>query len=92
MTAHGCRQVNMVTNQKNTVADLDNVDFNVDPVMKDARPEGSARDEALAVSGHVYLEKVEDTNGDRFFVLFKVVAVDGFIWRRLPGGKIVRRN
>jgi hypothetical protein len=91
-------QVNMVTNQRNTVDDLGNTDFTVDPVMKKARAEGVSREGVLAVSGHVYLEKVEDTNGNRFFVLFKVVAVDeqsqymAFIWRRLPGGKMVRRN
>lgn len=91
-------QVNMLTNQKNTVADLGKVDFNVDPLLKKDHPGGAGRQQALAVDGHVYLEKVEDTNGNRFFVLFKIVAVDdesrymAFIWRRLPGGKIVRRR
>jgi tetratricopeptide (TPR) repeat protein len=91
-------QVNMVTNQKNTVADLGNVDFTMDPDRSRADVEGPDRDPHEAVKGHVYLEKVEDTNGNRFFVLFKVLAVDeqsryiAFVWRRLPGGKIIGRN
>jgi len=91
-------QVNMVTNQKNTVVDLGNVDFNVNPSQTKADFEGPDREQHEAVDGHVYLEKVEDTNGNRFFVLFKVLAVDeqsryiAFVWRCLPGGKIVRRN
>ncbi len=91
-------QVNMVTNQKNTVIDLGNVDFTLDPNQTKAEFEGPDREAHEAVHSHVYLEKVEDTNGNRFFVLFKVLAVDeqsryiAFVWRRLPGGKIVRRN
>jgi hypothetical protein len=91
-------QVNMVTNQKNTVVDLGNVDFTTDPDQTKADVEGPDRQPHEAVQGHVYLEKVEDTNGNRFFVVFKVLAVDeqsryiAFVWRRLPGGKIVRRN
>jgi hypothetical protein len=91
--------VNMVTNQRNTVADLGLVDFNIDPSparAPDYKERG--RDEHQAITGHVYLEKVEDTNGNRFFVLFKILGVDeqsrymAFVWRRLPGGKVVRRN
>jgi hypothetical protein len=67
-----------------------------------ARPrpllKGPDRQQHEAILGHVYLEKVEDTNGNRFFVLFKVLAVDeqsryiALTWRRMPGGTIVRRN
>jgi hypothetical protein len=91
-------QVNMVTNQKNTVFDLGNVDFNIDPSQAKADFAGPDREQHEAIKGHVYLEKVEDTNGNRFFVLFKILAVDeqsryiAFVWRCLPGGKIVRRN
>jgi len=90
-------QINMLTNQKNTAADLGNVDFEVNPVLTKRGAERGGSDQLLAVEGHVYLEKVEDTNGNRLFVLFKIVAVDpqsrymAFIWRRLPGGKVVRR-
>ena len=55
-------------------------------------------EECKAVDGHVYLEKVEDDRGNRFFVLFQVVSVDeksryvAFLWRQLPGGKVVRRH
>jgi RNA polymerase sigma factor (sigma-70 family) len=91
-------QVNMVTNQKNTVVDLGNVDFTIDPNPAKADFEGPDRQQHEAIQGHVYLQKVADTNGNRFFVLFKMLAVDeqsryiAFIWRRLPGGTIVRRN
>jgi hypothetical protein len=90
--------VNMLTDQKNTVADLGNMDFTKDPSRTAADFEGPDKNTHEAIKGHVYLEKVEDANGNRFFVLFKVVAVDeqsrymAFVWRRLPGGKIVRRN
>jgi RNA polymerase sigma factor (sigma-70 family) len=88
--------VNMVTNQTNAVIDLGNVDFNTDPESTKADFKEQVRDRHKAENGHVYLEKVEDTNGNRFFVLFKIVAIDeqsrymAFIWRRLPGGKVVR--
>jgi RNA polymerase sigma factor (sigma-70 family) len=91
--------VNMVTNQRNTVVDLGKVDFKVDPNLANAPnyAEETGTQRHLAIDGHVYLEKVEDTNGNRFFVLFKVLAVDpesrymAFIWRQLPGGRVVRR-
>ena len=72
--------------------------IHIDPSQTKADFEGPDREQHEAVNGHVYLEKVEDTNGNRFFVLFKVLAVDeqsrymAFVWRCLPGGKIVRRN
>jgi hypothetical protein len=48
-----------------------------------------------AVVGHVYLERIHDDWGNHFYVLFQVVALEddrymAFIWRRLPGGKIVK--
>ena len=51
----------------------------------------------LAVEGKVYLERVRDTEGNNFYVLFQVIAVDkdsrymAFLWRKLPGGKVVKR-
>jgi len=96
---NGTFQINMVTNQRNTIADLGMFDFTAEPSLTKANPAGPEpdREEHLALIGHSYLEKVEDTNGNRFFVLFKILAVDkesrymAFIWRRLPGGKLVRR-
>jgi RNA polymerase sigma factor (sigma-70 family) len=91
-------QINIVTNQRNTVVDLGSVDFQADPPLTRAAPfDRRQLLEHPAVKGHVYLEKVEDTNGNRFFVLFKIVAIEednrymAFLWRRLPGGKIVRQ-
>jgi hypothetical protein len=90
-------QINMVTNQKNTLTDLGVVDFAGDPNIEIRDSDIVDRTEHKAVEGHVYLEKVEDTRGNQFSVLFKVIAVDkesryvAFIWRRLPGGKVVRR-
>jgi hypothetical protein len=92
--------INMVTNQQNVVADLGNVDFEKDPDTKQEDPDkGNFRQEGYqAVEGHVYLERVQDTVGNKFFVVFKVVALDeesryfAFIWRRLPGGKVVKRR
>lgn len=51
-----------------------------------------------AVVGRVYLERIHDDLGNNFYVLFQVIAVDkdsrymAFVWRRLPGGKIVKRR
>jgi hypothetical protein len=90
--------INMVNHQSNRVADLGEIDFDVDPDPAKVKFEGDKKQSFEAFLGHVYLEKVEDTNGNRFFVLFKVVAVDeqsrymAFVWRRLLGGTIVRRK
>jgi tetratricopeptide (TPR) repeat protein len=93
-------QVNMVNGQENRVADLEDVDFRQDPdpeKVPQAGKNGWHANECLAVEGHVYLEKVEDSQGNRFCVVFKVIAVDkesrymAFIWRQLPGGKVVKR-
>jgi hypothetical protein len=97
----GMFQINMVVGQKNAVAELKGRDFN-----QDLDPEKLAADsgtrwltyECQARPGQVYLERVEDNTGTRFFVLFQVLAVDedsryvAFVWRRLPGGKIVERK
>lgn len=50
----------------------------------------------LAVEGHVYLLRIRDAKGNRFYVLLKVAAVDihsrymAFLWRKLPGGKVIK--
>jgi hypothetical protein len=90
-------QVNMVGNQKNSVTDLGEADFEADP-LKTRHPIKVAHDSETAIANHVYLEKVEDDRGNSFLVVFQVIAVDpgsrymAFVWRRLPGGKIVRQN
>ncbi len=69
-----------------------------DPDKVPAEGKGSWQsEECNAVEGIVYLEHVKDDRGNDFFVLFKVLAVDkdsryvAFVWRQLPGGKVVRR-
>jgi hypothetical protein len=92
--------VNMLGGQKNRIVDLGMADFEKNP---DAAKIGAADkiqwqsdDSCKAAEGHVYLENVKDDNGNDFFVLFKVVAVEkdskfvSFVWRRLPGGKTVK--
>jgi hypothetical protein len=89
---------NMVVGQQNLVVDLGPIDFEKDP-----KPAKISIDDpriisgqAKAVAGHVYLERVRDSRGNNFYVVFQVVAVDpgsrymAFLWRRLPGGKVVR--
>jgi hypothetical protein len=94
--------INMVTNQHNRLADLGVVDFTKDPDPAKVpagvgAPNGWSPGPWSAVAGRVYLEEVRDDNGNHFYVVFKVVAVDregrylAFFWRKLPGGKVVRR-
>jgi hypothetical protein len=93
--------VNMVVGQSNLVADLGDVDFTANPNPQAVDINGDGQNtwlpgECKAVVGHVYLERVYDKEGNKFFVMFKVVAVESefryvaFLWRKLPGGKIVR--
>jgi tetratricopeptide (TPR) repeat protein len=92
--------VNMVNGQENRVADLANVDFTKDPdpakIGIDEETKWSS-DETQAQEGHVYLEEIKDSNGNHFFVVFQIVATDkdsrflAFIWRKLPGGTVVKR-
>jgi tetratricopeptide (TPR) repeat protein len=93
---HRTFQINMVVGQRNTVTDLGDVDFDTDPPSREEEPNGPTVAEHKASEGHVYLEKVEDDRGNRFFVLFKIVALDkdsrymALIWRKIPRGKVVR--
>lgn len=88
--------LNMVGNQENRAADLGKVDFDKDPDPRDKQLRWS-NEEVEAKERHVYLYHAKDEHGNDFFVLFQVVAVDGdsrftaFVWRRLPGGKVVKR-
>jgi hypothetical protein len=94
--------VNMVGGQENRIADLGKLDFekNPDPakIGVDAKILWRSDDSCKAAEGHVYLENVKDDQGNDFFVLFKVVAVEKdskyvtFVWRRLPGGKTVKQR
>jgi hypothetical protein len=95
-------EINMTTNARNIVADLGPVDFTKPVDLKKVdidlwNPKGEA------IEGHVYIERVRDlrpdgTRGNNFYVLFKVITVDkrsrymAFLWRRLPGGKVVRKE
>jgi hypothetical protein len=90
--------INMVGGQQNLVVDLGPADFEKDPrpariSIDDPRVASSG---ATAVEGHVYLERIRDSRGNNFYVVFQVIAVDpgsrymAFLWRRLPGGNVVR--
>jgi hypothetical protein len=88
--------VNMTVGQQNLLVDLGQADFtkNPDPAKISIDHPGVVT-VAKAVEGHVYLERIRDQRGNNFYVLLQVVAVDkggrymAFLWRMLPGGKIV---
>ena len=89
---------NMQGGHQHLVVDLGKVDFEKDPEPKRISIDANnvMRRTATAVDGHVYLERVRDDNGNNFYVVFQVVTVDpqsryiAFLWRRLPGGKVVK--
>ena len=91
--------VDLGVDQQSLVVDLGTVPFDRDPNPKavDIDGDNSWQTTGHAVEGHVYLERVRDDRGNRFYVLFQIVAVDpqsdymAFVWRRLPGGKVVKR-
>jgi tetratricopeptide (TPR) repeat protein len=94
-------QINMLGGQQNLVVDLGEVDFTKDPDPRKVDPEGDnfwTWDGCKVVEGHVYLERVRDEAGNKFYVVLKVIATDkdsrymAFLWRRLPGGKVVKRR
>jgi hypothetical protein len=90
-------EINMTTDQKSLVFDIRTADFTKEPdpnkLEIDAK-QSWQKGNVKATEGHTYLEKVEDGRGNRFYVLFHVLAVDkdsnyiAFVWRRLPGGTI----
>lgn len=91
--------INMTVGQRNLVVDLGAIDFTKDPDPRKVDPDSDnfwVPDGCKVVEGHVYLERVRDDAGNKFYVLMKVVAADkdsrymGFIWRRLPGGKVMK--
>ncbi len=89
---------NMVVNQLNLVVDLGKADFEKNPQLDHITIDHPGLTvDGVAHEGHVYLERVRDTKGNNFYVLFQVVAIDhdgryvAFLWRKLPGGKIVKR-
>ncbi len=86
---------------QNLIADLGEVDFTKDPDVKKISLEGYGLNSwdpknKKVLDGHVYVERVRDRQGNKFYVLFKIVAVDkasrytAFVWRFLPGAKIVK--
>lgn len=95
--------ISMHTGQQDLMADLGFADFTKNPDPKKIDLDGEGLNSwdprsGKAVEGHVYLLRVRDTNGNKFYVLFQVVAVDkgsryvAFLWRLLPGGRIIRRG
>jgi hypothetical protein len=92
--------LNCVVGQEDRVADLGEVDFTKDPSPVNIGTDGKSRwtaKECKAAEGHVYLEEIKDSNGNHFFVVFQVIATDkdsrfvAFVWRKLPGGTVVKR-
>jgi hypothetical protein len=92
-------------NQENLVVDLGMPDFEKNPELGRINIDhpNLARDMMAASEGHVYLERVRDKlasdlqkTGNNFYVVFQVVALDpdsryiAFIWRKIPGGKVVK--
>jgi hypothetical protein len=93
--------VRMVVGQMNRVVDLGTMDFEKNPDITMIGLKGKnqwSSDECKAVEGHLYLLNVKDDQGNDFFVLFKAIAVEkdskyfAFVWRRLPGGTIVKKQ
>ncbi len=90
-------KTNMLGSHQHLIVDLGKVDFEENPEFRrisiDHPGLGAT---AFASEGHVYLERVQNTHGNNFYVVFQVVTVDAdgryvaFLWRRLPGGKIVK--
>jgi hypothetical protein len=91
-------QVNCTTAQDNRIVNLGHIDFEADIDLEKTLAKVKFKDREIAVKGDVYLERVDDTEGNHFHVLLKVVALDeesryvAFVWRRLPGGTVVRRR
>ena len=88
---------NVGAGQHNLIVDLGRVDFEKDPNPKEITfgTQGIKGSPALAIEGHVYLERVrDDAPGNDFYVMFQVVALDpfdryiAFIWRQIPGGTV----
>jgi hypothetical protein len=84
---------------QNLVVDLGKWDFEKDPALNEISIDDSRVCTVMctAKEGHVYLERVNDSLGNDFSVLFKVVALDpqsrymAFVWRKLPvGAKAVK--
>jgi tetratricopeptide (TPR) repeat protein len=93
--------INMTTDQRNLVVDLGAVDFTNDPDPQKVDPDSDrfwVPDRCKVVKEHVYLERVRDEEGNKFYALLKVIAADkdsrymGFVWRRMPGGKVIKRR
>jgi hypothetical protein len=80
------------------VVDLGEQDFekNPDPEKITIDHPGLSGYGGVAKEGRVYLQYVHTQRGSDFYVVFQVVAVDpdgrylAFLWRPLPGGKIVK--
>jgi hypothetical protein len=89
----------MLVGQQNLVIDVGDFEFTKDPdpnKLTDKEMKTWQEDSCKAVENHTYLEKVEDNRKNKFFVMFRIIAVDkdsnfiAFVWRRLPGGMITK--
>jgi hypothetical protein len=93
--------INTSVDSQNLLADLGEVDFAKDPDLKGINLDGNGVNSwdpknGRATAGHVFVERVRDKQGNNFYVLFQVLAADrasrytAFIWRFLPGAKVVK--
>jgi hypothetical protein len=92
-------EINMFVGQANRVLDLGAVEFTKDPdpnKLSSKEVQSWRKDGCKAIQGHTYLERVDDPMGNEFFVIFQVIDVDkdsnymAFVWRRLPGGNLIK--
>ncbi len=88
-------QINMLNGQHNLVVELGKADFekDPDPAKISIDHPGLVIDNAKAVEGNVYLERVRDDRGNAFYVVLQVVALDkdnrymAFLWRSSLEGR-----
>jgi tetratricopeptide (TPR) repeat protein len=72
-------ELNMMVGQQNLVVDLGRVDFTRDPDPRKLDPDSDTfwvPDGCKAVEGHVYLERIRDSRGNKFYILFQCLAVE----------------
>jgi len=91
--------INFGPGTNNLIADLGRIDFNqnVDPRSIDVTRADGWMLRAKAQEGHVYLIRVFDERGSRFFVQLKIFHVEpngdyiAFVYRVLPGAVMRQR-
>jgi hypothetical protein len=90
---------NMVVGQQNLLVHLGEADFSKNPDMSKITVEQSRIHVGSTpmYENHVYLERIYDDRGNKFFVMIQIVALDkesryiAFLWRKLPNGIVVKQ-